>query len=749
MKTLQQVILQSKKQDVEQFARLWAIDERKEEVPLRTVLTQRLRDPIAARFVWEHLSRDERLVLFPVMGQSSRNWIRRDALQKKVQLPEGPLEAAITSLKQRMLLFEEQVKMQGNYMYSSWYSPSPASKVEEVPILYTLSEITAVLYTTGREIFVPTYDRSKMTLHKILTPYQQSDLHGLAMNYRLDANSYTYYGRAELRSMLVEELLQPEMVFFALQQLDPIPRKLFEWVCEREGKVSMEAVRKHLGCDDADLFPILQSFADFAIAFDTFSDNERVLFVPQDMYANLKRAKTQPEPEEVQSGLVMLDSPPATVRSSDTFILYDLAVLIGAVYQQNIEPTQAGRVPKRIATKIRPLLHGQTRGFSFDSEDEYLEMLLGNARKLELLQLSESPIQEVKEHYEPGPRLEQWSQMDIIEQTKMLLQEWAKSYDWLDTYGANYVSWNAYSWNPLGARSILQKYLQECVPGRWYSVASLLQTIWDKDPFALRPMEQRGNPLKHPKTSAMHAKWNGSDGEVYIGSLSSTLYELGIVSLGYQQPGLPEEDTPVNPDAFMLTGLGATVLSSHAEPGVAIPHHLKPNGNRTLVVQPNFELLLLQPDMPTLYSVLPFAQVEQVGVVSRLKLTRNSLLRGAGAGLSIERILQVLEERSQKEIPQNVAYMLRDWVKNYKDTRISQVILLEVLNENQADEMCASSKLQTFGLRRLGPCALAVSNKVNLSELRRTLEKEGIVVRMSGDIVTQGNRYAVTFGTLR
>jgi hypothetical protein len=146
--------------------------------------------------------------------------------------------------------------------------------------------------------------------------------------------------------------------------------------------------------------------------------------------------------------------------------------------------------------------------------------------------------------------------------------------------------------------------------------------------------------------------------------------------------------------------------------------------------------------MPTLYSLLPFAQVDQVNMVSRLTLTRNAVLRGLEAGHDLEKILRILAEGSQKEVPQNVAYTLRDWIKLYKDVKISQVMLFEVSSEAVADEMCASRNLQKYHLRKLGPTLLIAGNDINLTDLRRALEKEGIAVRITGDIVTRQNRYA-------
>jgi len=230
------------------------------------------------------------------------------------------------------------------------------------------------------------------------------------------------------------------------------------------------------------------------------------------------------------------------------------------------------------------------------------------------------------------------------------------------------------------------------------------------------------------------ANWYKCDGEIILGMLSSTLYELGIVALGYQQPDLPGKGDPANPDAFKLTDLASAVLSIKADPPSTTGES---TATHNLIVQPNFELLLLQPDLPTVFSLLPFAQINQIGMVSRLTLTRNSVLRGLEAGKNIDHIMQILEQSSQKELPQNVVYTLRDWTKLYKEVNISQVLLLDVPSEALANEIFSSPKLKALGLRRLGPCVLAVNNDTSLQELRRALDKEGIVVRISGDIVTR------------
>lgn len=232
-----------------------------------------------------------------------------------------------------------------------------------------------------------------------------------------------------------------------------------------------------------------------------------------------------------------------------------------------------------------------------------------------------------------------------------------------------------------------------------------------------------------------------ADAKVYLGALASSLFELGMVTLGYKQQLTIDGDDFAIPDTFMLTELGAAVLNEAPSPELAILDEQK-----SLVVQPNFELLLLAPAMPTLYSVLPFAQVNQIERVSRLTLTRNSLLRGMYSGLSVEVILSTLSEHSQKELPQNVEYTIRDWTRQYKGLRLSQITLLEVSDEALAEELCTSSKFKSFDMRRLGPLAVAASGDINT--LRRTLDKEGINV----NVVSPGKakpRSELTYGMPR
>ena len=728
----------------EDVFRLWGMGDiaDKEYTKRAGILLQRVKNPIAARFVWEQLSLEECQFLYQLLGHAERKGVELATLQTKLHLPLERFAAILTKLEHLLLVQEKKVKQ--NQSSRVIYAPSKNSKskatIEEVTFLQPYLESADALYTAGKEYFSANSDRSTMTIDRLLTNFYYGDIAEAGRLYALDSNS-SYFSRAQLRTLIQQELTVPGFAVDILRQLDKPYRELLKWLCDQGGKISMDAVRKKTGYSDSHLFNMLQTFENSVLAFDTFSEQKRVLSLPSDMLNILKTAVIQAEaPDTYNEPFVPLAVPPATIVSASTTLLYDLATVVGAVHQQNIELTQAGSVPKRLANKIRPLLQGKPRTQYYGGDDVYLETVFHIAGDLNIIQLPAKPIEGVKPRYEPGSQLPQWSQLDAVGQTKRLLDVWYNCRQWSDIAGINYRQWNYYTWNQNIARSTITKYLAQSMPGKWYSVSALLNLIWDKDAFALRPMQYGAKKSERTKTEALRTKWNTEDGEIYIGMLASTLHEMGMVELAYARPNLTEEQTKVgNPIAYMLTELGVAALSTDKQ---SMPMSIAPsNGNSALVLQPNFELLLLQPDFPTLYSVLPFAQVTKIDIVSRLTLTRTSVLRGSESGKSIEQMLRTLDEHSQKGMPQNVEYTLRDWVKSFKGTKISQVLMLEVSGEAVADELCASPKFQSFGFQRLGPNIIIVSNSVSVTELRRVLEKENISVNIGGDIFTRQNRY--------
>ena len=383
-------------------------------------------------------------------------------------------------------------------------------------------------------------------------------------------------------------------------------------------------------------------------------------------------------------------------------------------------------------------------------------------RELGLVELMEPDTDQGKPAYAPIAKVKVWGGTPLEEQIARLIRFWLDNYSWRDVYGVHYKPNNTYTytWNASGGRAALLRQLATCAADQWYSIASLLDILWEKEPLAFRQQNVYQQQRLPRRESERRAVWETCESEVYTGILASTLYELGLVSVGHSSLNHAGNE-PTNPDMFLLTKLGKRLIAqvtevaatlslqdgkrdemlapvvSDSSQGDQVSTIQEQQQGRSLVVQPNFELLLLQPDFATLYALLPFAQANSIGLVSKLTLTKASVIRGLMAGMTTDQELAVLREASQRELPQNVEYSIQDWTRTYRGVGVSQVLLFEVSHEDVIPRLKKMAPIKDLPVRQIGPTMLLVQGEVDIAALRKIMEKEDIQVRVNGDIFTR------------
>ncbi|MBA3824793.1 MAG: helicase-associated domain-containing protein [Ktedonobacterales bacterium] len=579
----------------------------------------------------------------------------------------------------------------------------------ERPIAYVPTEIATTLYTTGRELNPTQPDRTTLSVDELLMPYRQGDLDQIGRRFGLTVQ--TYCSRNEVRAVIADNVTQADAVHYALTQLLPSLSEFYQWLIARGGRATTDEVQRKMRWDVPALLAALRTFEEYAIAFDAFSEGQRVIFIPARTFDNLRRAHARPVPEAT----VPETTAPRSVRPADHIILWDVAAFVAGVVGNDIDLTRANALPKRTAQRLMPLITNEWVRSSDELAYPYLSQLQSEALDLGIIQIT---TEEDHHRLDLGVKLDVWTSQDIRMQTHRILRRWVHNRHWRDQVGTDYGGWMASSINVLAAREALLNLLRNCEPGTWYAARPLLRKLLEDDPFVLRPNQRYNGHGGFKVADDIRAHWDDTDGEVLLGMLKSTLYELGIVSLGYHSETLPPTRAASDPDMIALTELGAEVL--RGDLGLAPTPTEHP-----LVVQPNFEILLLEPHMPALYWLLRCTQPEQIGQASRFKVTREALLRSMNEGTTLDDILAFLVRHSQKELPQNVIYTLHDWSRQYKETRLSRVVLIEVDNEQLATEICESVKLRELGLRRVGPCALATPEGAAVRAVRRAIERAG------------------------
>jgi len=168
--------------------------------------------------------------------------------------------------------------------------------------------------------------------------------------------------------------------------------------------------------------------------------------------------------------------------------------------------------------------------------DTYVDMLFMMAQQLGLINIV-SPFYEGedKPYYRLASEsgLEQWSRSDVYGQARQFIAEWSKNTEWHDIWSADIQQWDATDWNPLAARGLLIKIFRSGVykTEQWYPISSLLDLIWEKGPYWLRPAHYMAKSREQSVPFALRQYWDRCEGVVYRGIIASTLSELGIVSI--------------------------------------------------------------------------------------------------------------------------------------------------------------------------------------------------------------------------
>lgn len=703
-----------------------------DDVNARQRLERAMRDTIASRFVWERLNDDERRVLFCIVGPSARNWQLVEQTPERSHLEPSVALAAVERLTAWRLIHTESARVQGGELvgqratFYGYATPrNPQAPIEEKVIAYVPTELATGLYTTGREIFIAHADRSEKTLDELLMPYRQGDLDQIGRRFGLTMQSF--YSRNEVRTAMADNLTQAEAIRYALARVDPLLRDVYEWLRAHDGKAPIAEARKRFKLDDIALSRLLHALEEYALVFDTFSEGKRSLFIPYETLRNLQRAEARPQ---VTLGLSEIATPQA-IRPSDPTFLWDLAALASAASQQEIELTRAGSLPKRAAQRLLPSLASDRTHGREDDALSYVEMLKQEANELGVVSAPPSTSRR-RETLTIGDKLASWSRHDLVMQARRLFKRWPSDRWWIDLPGAHYREWHTFYLELPLAREAVAAQLRQCRPGVWYSLRSFRATIQGADPYVLRPSQRTAGEAGFKLAEELRAHWDETDGEIITGMFRSTLYELGFVALGYDREAPPAAHESVNPDAFMLTELGYEAL--HGELGAS-----QQPSPRSLIIQPNFQAFLMEPHMPALFWLVRFASMEQVGRVSRFTLTREALQNGLsrpGADASIDEVIAFLERHSQKALPQNVIYTLRDWARQLRESQQpeSSARVLKFKDESVVDRVLRSHTLKVFRLRRVDSRSVVAPPEISLGDLRGALEHLGYAKKLLGGL---------------
>ena len=142
--------------------------------------------------------------------------------------------------------------------------------------------------------------------------------------------------------------------------------------------------------------------------------------------------------------------------------------------------------------------------------------------------------------------------------------------------------------------------------------------------------------------------------------------------------------------------------------------------NRVVLVQPNFDIVFMSPSPRAEASLASFTQRQGRGVGALFKITKQSVLTAAAAGISAAKVLETLNNISTKDVPANVTREISGWFDQCRRVTVSRAMLVR----------CPDAETAARVLSVAGKQATAVTDTV--IELEDAKANTGLFRRLDG-----------------
>jgi hypothetical protein len=281
----------------------------------------------------------------------------------------------------------------------------------------------------------------------------------------------------------------------------------------------------------------------------------------------------------------------------------------------------------------------------------------------------------------------------------------------------------------IDARKALLMYLK--MAPRWTKIASLIAQVREVNyeflfkrtfhqeefhPYYYRypshPYTSYTNPLgwNFNDISEDASGWERVEAAFIRQILQGPLFWMGLVNLGYSNPGLAQ------PDTFCLTSIGAWLLAGGRPP------EINQAGGR-VILQPNFQITAFDPiSDEVLLNLERFAERVSADRAIELRLTQASVYSAQQKGWDANRIQSYLQEVTGAPVPDNVARTLNEWqMLHERITIFPRVTLVHAADPQDLDSLSQEKELKAWLKERPAPSLALLPERNTVHRLVRAL----------------------------
>lgn len=391
-------------------------------------------------------------------------------------------------------------------------------------------------------------------------------------------------------------------------------------------------------------------------------DLEAVFWIHPQVGYYLHRPKPiPPEPREVAS------------LFSRAFLMDDMVQLLAMAAIGECQLKQEGsamnlfsKVEAKLLSEMPALPDWLSARFPAPDRLRWAYDLLG------LLEMAEPKRQADGKHLQATPHGQQWLKLSARERLRDLILHLRKhrspAEEWED----------GFAFVPSAAGF----YREDQSPA---DVSHTLEAVWrqtdNQPPVGLEDFVQYHSRVSHPLAAPASSKAGLLVGrgdylepatehnveETWSKALGQFFWER-LVPLGTVELGLDIEQKlcfRLNPTGRCLLGLADDFDYGH------------PTAPGGIVVQPNFEIVFLQPNLAAEIDLAALAERCGKTVGTIFRLTRKTIIQAAAKGMTADEARQLLTMHSAKDLPANVAEEVRAWFAACRRLPVRHALLIE------------------------------------------------------------------------
>ncbi len=335
-----------------------------------------------------------------------------------------------------------------------------------------------------------------------------------------------------------------------------------------------------------------------------------------------------------------------------------------------------------------------------------------------------------------------WLHWDSLAQSRTLYEAWKTGTLWGEMYNEPLYKEGTYRTEDavVRLRKTALRLLAESVPGQWYDLNSLTDTLTFRAPLLLTTAGMMGPDLV--ASPAAFIRLLVAEALVWLG-VTEIAMEESAENIAPQQeeekkrPGRKAEPVkrPTLPDviAYRITPQGSYLLGQPEAPAPAP----EPREDK-FIAQANGEIFIppyLEPI--TLYRLLCLTETPLKNATSNtVTLTRDSIRRALDAGDTAREILAFLQAHSRAGIPQNVEYLINEIGGKHGHIHIGQAqMYLQADSPLLLSELMARRELKPYFVKALSD-TIALLKSDDPDKMIRELRKAGYMPTADDDGIT-------------